>query len=215
MSFVDDDSRASAIAEAANGVFDEVLFVKESPADISAFLIAASALPVLDGVPLFLTDTARDPAVLESAAAARDRFEQVRGTAPARPSGPTFDALAVAYAARHGAAGFDTFAYTAQSHDAAWLVCMGHAWGLYQHDEVSGFRIAQGLRRASLGQDVSLRASSWNLLKAAFKVGSSVDVEGASGVLDYDVAGETTAPVEVWTITAGGDDFESQEVYLP
>ena len=213
--FANDGARADAIADVANGGYDEVLFVSSDSSDVIAFLLGTDSVGGFDGIPLFLTDGARNVDVLNEAASASSRFSQVRGTAPAQPAGPIYDSFAASFAAEYGGLDVTVLSYTAQSFDAAWLVFMGHAWAFHQTDGISGENIARGLRQVSSGDAVSIRPTSWNLVKAAFQSGVSVDVEGASGLLDYDSSGETSASIDVWTIAPSDDDFITVETFEP
>lgn len=212
--FADETARADAIADVANGAFDEVLFISSDSSDVVAFLLGIASLSGFDDLPVFLTDSARNADVLSETGPAQGRYLQIRGTGPAQPSGPVYDSFAVTYASEYGGADVSVFSFTAQSFDAAWLVMMGHAWAFHQRFEIiSGTNIARGLRRMSAGDPVAIRPTNWNLVKAAFESGASVDVEGASGQLDFDAAGETTAPIDVWTIAPSNDDFIVQSSF--
>ncbi|MBM4367534.1 MAG: hypothetical protein FJ102_15080, partial [Deltaproteobacteria bacterium] len=47
-------------------------------------------------------------------------------------------------------------------------------------------------------------------------VANDVNVQGASGALDYDpVTEETTGPIDVWVIAADGESFEVAETIEP
>jgi hypothetical protein len=61
----------------------------------------------------------------------------------------------------------------------------------------------------SEGEELEIRPTNWNPVKAQFKAGNIIDVLGASGELDFDpVTEETTAPIEIWRIHRDGDAFE-------
>ncbi len=214
--FSDPTGRSDAIALAANGGFDEILFVSSDSADVVAFLQGAAALDTLDETPLFLPDSARNSDVLEEARdAAGDLFPHVRGTAPANPTGAVYDSFQVGYSSEYGGADVSVFSFTAQSFDAAWLVIYGHAWATYQEDQVTGTTIARGFRQVSDGDEVDIRPVDWNLVKASFESGNSIDVFGASGALDYASNGETSAPIDVWVVNAAGDDFDVVSTLSP
>ena len=144
------------------------------------------------------------------------RLEQVRGTVVTQPAGAVYDSFAASYAAEYAGEDVSVLSYTAQSFDAGWLVIMGHAWAYHQEGgEISGVNIARGLRRVSTGDEAPIRPTSWNLVKAAFKDGVSLDVLGASGELDYAANGETSAPIDVWTVAPTFDDFVVESTFVP
>jgi hypothetical protein len=61
---------------------------------------------------------------------------------------------------------------------------------------------------------VDIQPTSWNTVVDAFRMGAGINVQGASGPLDYDPATEeTTAPISLWVIredteAPSGYDFE-------
>lgn len=202
--FADAAQRDTAIAMAATANVDEVLFISSQPADIIAFLDTAATLSGYDQKTLFLTDAAANADVLTGANSAR--FSQVRGSRPApldESRDLVYAGFIAAYTAEYGA-DVRPFSFTANAYDAAWLVAYGAAWAIYQDGEVRGQTIAQGLRKVSGGTEVDIVPTSWNLVKQSFQSGQAVDVEGASGQLDYDPATEeTSAPIEIWEIQGG------------
>ncbi len=189
------------------GDVDEVLFISSSLDEVVTFLGAASVLTGYAGVDLMLTDTARNQDLLDEAADAIDDLGTIRGTSPALPTGPVYDAFQAAYTVAYGE-DVTGRSYTAHAYDAAWLVAYGAAWADAQGDPRSGVAIARGLRRISDGAPVEIRAAGWDVVTSAFALGDGVDVEGASGELDYDdVTGETSGPIELWEIAADGESF--------
>jgi branched-chain amino acid transport system substrate-binding protein len=207
--------RSDALAQIEYGGFDEVLFASSDATDVIAFVQGSVPLTGFDTLPIFLTDAARNADVLEALKGQEDRLAQVRGTVVTQPAGQVYGSFAASYAAEYGADDVSVYSYTAQSFDAAWLVIMGHAWALYQEGEVSGINIARGMRRVSSGDETEIRPTNWNFVKASFEEGQSVDVVGASGELDYDGTGETSAPIDVWTVLPSADDFEVVETFTP
>lgn len=205
--FSEETSRSDAIAQAANGGFDELLFVSSDSADVVSFLQGVVTLDTLDDTPLFLSDSARNADVLEEAGAAV--LERVRGTAPATPAGAVNDSFQVSYASEYGGADVSVLSFTAQSFDAMWLTIYGHAWALAQEEGgVTGLNIARGLKRVSNGDSVDMRPNNWNLVKASFASGDSIDVVGASGSLDFASNGETNATIDVWVVNETSDGFD-------
>lgn len=203
------------IGEIGTGGFDEVLFISSEATDVAGFLLGAKGIPAFEGMPIFLTDAARNADVLADGADADGLFDQIRGTAPANPAGPVFDTFSASYGFAFGDDP-STLSYTAQAFDAAWLVIYGHAWALYREDRViNGTNIARGLRHVSSGPAVDIVGTKWNEVKDHFSKGESIDVYGASGELDYDpITEETVATIDVWVI--GDDDvFTTVDTYVP
>jgi branched-chain amino acid transport system substrate-binding protein len=191
---------ASQLADTAA---EEVVFISSQAADVAAFLNAAGAGELLakyQAKGIFLTDAAANADVLMTAQS--DLFPNVRGTRPARPTGPVNAAFNGAYASAYAGEDVSKFSFTAHAFDAAWLVMYGVAWSQLQLGEISGLGIARGLRRVSgPGETVEVGGSKYKTVIQAFRNGNAVDVVGASGELNYDPAiEETTAPIEVWHI---------------
>lgn len=210
---------ADAVADAANGGYDEVLFVSSEADDVVGFLLAADTLDFVGkGIGIFLTDAARNTDVLTGASSASDLFSLVHGSAPATPAGPVYDSFAASYAAAYSGEDVTVLSYTAQSFDAAWLAIYGTAWSSYNEPAVTGLGIARGLRKISSGTAIDVRPTAWNEVKARFAAGESVDVTGASGELDYDSnTGETSAAIEIWVIdsSSGSPTFATDHVFSP
>ncbi len=208
----DDEAQiADAVVTVGQSGATEVLFVSSQTPHVVSFLNAVAATSSLDDKNLFLSDAAANGDVLSGAADAV--FSRVRGTRPSAASGPVYSAFQAAYAAEFGG-DVSVFSFTAHAYDAAWLVLYGMAYASFSSDEIRGPTIAQGLRRVSdpAGEVVELRASQWRTAVQAFRSESTLNVNGASGTLDFDPATEeTSAPIEVWRISddcAGGDEIE-------
>ncbi len=214
--FTSESDRSDAITDAGAGDFDEVLFISSDSEDIIAFLNSAALLEGYQDVPIFLTDSARNADVLENAAEAEALFPLLRGTAPSLPSGAVYEAFQVSYASEYAGEDVSIYSYTANAFDAAWMLIYGSVWSLSQEGALSGVGIARGLRRLSYGDEVEVRSSYWNTIKAHLSEGQSVDISGASGELDFDSeTEETTAPIDIWVINSSGDDFEVIDTIYP
>jgi branched-chain amino acid transport system substrate-binding protein len=167
-------------------------------------------------MPIFLADGARDEQLLTEVQNGRALFDQVRGTAPSTPAGDVYDSFAAAYASAYDPGRASDSVYTSYSYDAAWLAVYGTAWAQYQTGTIDGTGIAKGLRRVSEGDPEIIRSNSWTDVRAHFEVGQSVDVDGASGHLDYDpVTEETSGTVDIWVINADQSGFTTVDVYDP
>ncbi len=83
------------------------------------------------------------------------------------------------------------------------MLAAGTAWARLNETEITGTTIARGLRKMSSGaaQTIPLQRSGWSALTNAFEQGNAINIEGASGELDFDpVTEETDAVVEVWIV---------------
>lgn len=207
--------RNAAATDAGSGTDEEVVFISSQTSDASAFLLFAESFAGYADKDVFLTDAAHNLDLLTEAASASALFPRVRGSAPAPLAGVTYDAFLASYRAEFGAEA-QSFSFSANAYDAAWLTLLGATWALLQEDDLGGRSLARGLRHLSGGVPVTLGADALSLTRDRFRLGEAIDIEGASGALDYDsVLEETTAPVEVWTISTDASSFVSQYEVTP
>jgi branched-chain amino acid transport system substrate-binding protein len=206
--FASSAERDAAIAGSATGSPEEILFISGEISDSVAFLNVAGRTPAFEGIGVFLTDTSKtDDIFTETAPAAASVFERLRLTAPAPGRGAVYDTFAAAYAARYPEDPRQ-FGFLPQAYDATWLLIYGTAWAVYQEGSVTGTHIGRGLRRVSSGTSSDITGAAWRAVRSAFRGGSPVNVNGASGALDYDPSTEETeAPIEVIVALIRCDDM--------
>lgn len=185
----------------AGGSFEEVLFVSSDVDDVNAFLNIAGQDINYDGMGIFLTDAAANNSVIGVGSSAR--YPQVRGTRP-KPLDSTdrvYQIFLNSFFAEYGVSA-DGQVFTANAYDAGWLMVYGTAWAeANEGGVINGQNLAKGLRRLSSGNDVDIGPTEFNMVKQAFDAGTSVNVTGASGRLDYDpTTEETSSDVDVWSI---------------
>ncbi|WP_199351033.1 ABC transporter substrate-binding protein [Haliangium ochraceum] len=185
------------------GGFDEVLFISSSIDDIVGFLNTSAEFAGYDGKGIFLAEAAASDDVLNVADATR--FPQVRGSRPRardRDSDLVYANFLSAYSFAYKEDA-DGQVFTANSYDAGWLIAFGVSWALINEGSLDGTSIARGLRRLSSGPTVNLDGEGWATMLESFGNGESININGASGSLDYDNSTEETATeVEIWTISA-------------
>lgn len=220
----DGTGRDTQVATSGGEPFDEVLFISGNIDDYIAFLNAAASLSSYDDRAIFLTDAGRDTKLLENTPGARDLYDQIRGSAPAVPTGTLYDFFQSAFAAAYapGYSASDS-SYTSYAYDAGWLAIYGTAWSLYNEadacsddDHICGLGAARGMRRISDGATVEIMATTWNTVQASFQVGQSINVSGASGDLNFNPeTGETVGPVDIWQINSTSDGFNTVTTISP
>jgi len=169
---------------------------------------------VVDGTfgekPIFLADGGQDVEIFEAVSGIEERLGQIAGSAPTRERTDGYESFAAEYTSKYGESP-DQTPYTARSYDAAWLLIMGTAWSQHQESldgAINGLGAARGLRMISdpNGPEIRTGPSDWNLLQAQFEQGNRVNVQGASGPLDFDPeTGETTSAIDIWAIVANGN----------
>ena len=204
--FSSDSDRLAALdmaAEAA-GEYEELLYFAGSDGDTEFMISRAVDDSRFDGKTLVLADVAAVESQLDGANA--DVLSRIRGVRPKPPSDsdPVFSAYLAAFANEYPQPG-DADAripFAANTFDGTWMIAGGIAWALSQEQGVvSGVTIARGLRKMSSGSSTTtpLRRSGWSQLTNAFRSGESINIQGASGLLDYDlVTEEREGVVEIW-----------------
>ncbi|QRK13071.1 ABC transporter substrate-binding protein [Archangium violaceum] len=172
--------------------------------DATAILEEASTRTNLkreNGHQWFFSDSVKDAALLadpEAAALAQDFY----GTAPAQGTGQAFDIFSSRFIDKYkkDPAGY---AYTSNAYDAMYLMALGAAYAQGTANAVTGAKMAEGLTRVSSGTsgtNTQLTNSNFTYLAEELAAGRSVNVDGASGPLDFDAAGEASSPVELWQV---------------
>ena len=199
--YEDGGQMAEAVAMAGSSGVQEVLFISSDIPTIIGFLDSIATLEEYNDIGIFMTDPGASSDVLAQANATS--LAKVRGTRPA-PLDENQDVYAsfiAAYAAKFSD-DVRGFPYTPNVFDAAWLLMYGAAWAVLREDGViNGPNIARGLRHVSGGQSVEVRPSGWASVLQEYRDGHGVNVEGASGELDFDPATEeASAGIEVWHV---------------
>ncbi len=155
----------------------------------------------------FFTDGAKDATKLlapELAAEVKQIIANAKGTAPASPSGPTYEFFRANMKSE-----FQTdpanFSFTAQAYDAAYVGAYGVIWASREGTNYDGRQVAEGMGRLSApGADipfVNLTATEWPKGKNALAGGGTVNVIGTSGPLNFDAStGEAPGRIEIWSV---------------
>ena len=186
-----------------------VLIVYPSEArDLVSRARTVPALTRANGFRWYLVDAAKDPAILRNedggVAVTMTELDQALGTAPAQGAGGAFASFRDSFRTRYGTDP-NSFSYTSHSYDAMWLVMLASAFA-QSTNELSGPRLREGMGKLSAAQaSIPVRVDKWTEASNLLLGGQSINVEGASGPLDFDLdAGVPGAPHEVWQISDGG-----------
>jgi branched-chain amino acid transport system substrate-binding protein len=200
--FSDDAGLASAVATVKASDVQEVFVISSVTSDIANFLSAAHTIGGYDDIQIFLPDAAADVDTFNNTDA-DDLLDQIRGTRPSVPAGQLYDTFKAAYQATYQQDPEATV-YMPLAYDAGWLMAYSVAWSLAQEGELTPKGMGGGMRHVSNGTPTDLLATNWNTVKASFKAATAVDVQGASGALDYSpIDEETTAPIDIWVYRDG------------
>ena len=197
-------------------------FVASSAADDSYTCASVDRCPFSDGgATIYFADGGKDLGIFEAVTGIERILDRIHGTAPAHELGSVYNVFADSFDAEWGSGTADSTPFTSYAYDAAWLVIYGSAWAHYNEAAIDGLGVARGLRRISEKRSgttqVDVGRSAWNSVRAEFEAAQPIDVQGASGTLDYDPnTGETSAPIEYWCVTTlGGDGLSFATVNHP
>jgi branched-chain amino acid transport system substrate-binding protein len=213
-SYADGTALAQLIPRTFNEGADEVVYFTGESADVVTFLDTASVTPENVGVPIFLADAAADTAIFDVAGGSA-MLPYVRGSRPQVPEGQRFDDFSITYNAEYGASP-DESVFTSYSFDASWLALYGAMWADIEGEPVTGETIGRGILRLSSGDDLDIGYFTLGQVRSAFEAGNPVNIEGASGSLDFDSqTGEVSNPIEVWVVDADAETFVPVKVCEP
>lgn len=175
------------------------------PDDAAHIVTAAAGHPELQrsaGHQWFFTDAAKSPSIISNSPPGE--VENALGTAPAKGAGPAYTVFRNSFSSQFGI-NADNYAFVENDYDALYVLALGSAFAAGSGTgEVTGSKIAEGLGHLETGATMQLGTLSFANAASTLQAGGSVNVEGASGHLDFDVAtGEAPAPIELWTVDAG------------
>lgn len=195
-----DFDRRDQTAAGLSASVDEVLFVSSQSSHAAEFVRQASMDPALGTKQLFLTDSAASAAFQTQITDLMSIWPAIRGTRPRVLTNEANTVFERDFMATYGVDASD-FTFTVQAYDAAWLLFIASAWAVHQESGISGTNLARGVRHTVGGAAFELRPNAFRSIVSAFEAGDSVDVTGASGELQYDLATEELAgDFEIWTV---------------
>jgi branched-chain amino acid transport system substrate-binding protein len=145
----------------------------------------------------FFTDATEDPSFVSAVGGSNFTFQH-EGTGSSTPSTPAFSAYASAFQAKYGKPA-DPGTFSENVYDAAYLL----AGAMQAGNKADAATIAANIRAVSSPPGMAVGPGQWAQIRAALSAGTDVNYDGASGAVDLDVNGETTAPYDIWKVAAG------------
>ncbi|GEM_PF-3144330 len=185
---------------------DYVVMVADQDLAVAAY-DGFATYPNLKKAKLLLSDALHKQALYKAVKDAK-QLQGALGTLPGDPAGKVFDAFKQNFKNRFSADASQR-SFTGHSYDATYTVILAHAWALRDNPDkaVTGADLAQGLTKLSdlKGTKYTLEPTSYIDATKDLLAGKSINIEGASGPLDFDSkTGEPTSAVEVWRMKADG-----------
>jgi branched-chain amino acid transport system substrate-binding protein len=198
------DDTGQAVMQAAQTA-PSVVVIIGFPADVVAVLNSSFASPAFDGVSFYLTQGGKFPDIFTEVSDA-SRLEGMKGTAIAAADPATSDAFAwfkPQFEQKYETS-TDSVADIANVFDAAMLLALSGSYALGSKQKLDGTHMAHGLTHVESGAKQPLYPPNFAPAADALAKGQDIDIEGASGHLDFNTStGEAKADIEVWKIQGG------------
>jgi branched-chain amino acid transport system substrate-binding protein len=162
----------------------------------------------------FFSDSAKD-AGLVSDTTVRAQIQNAYGTAPATTGGQAFVSFQSRFISKYSGVDPKDYSFTSHSYDSMYLLGLAVAYSQGTSGSVTGPKMAEGLTKVSNGPQPPIQLTLTNFTEAANRLASnqSIDVEGASGSLQFDDTGEAPSPIELWQVV--NTSFKSVENISP
>jgi branched-chain amino acid transport system substrate-binding protein len=182
-----------------------------APSEITPIITSTAMSSTLSydaGHRWFFSDSAKQPLLVTQQTL--PEITEALGTTPAQGTGIAFADFRSRYRDLFGIEASD-FSFTAHSYDAAFLIMLCAAYAARDNGAVTGPRMSEGIAKLSLptgsdgGMSFQLKPTAWREASSELNAGRPINVEGASGQLDFDLdAGAPSSPYEIWQVTDAG-----------
>ncbi|QSQ10717.1 ABC transporter substrate-binding protein [Myxococcus landrumensis] len=166
----------------------------------------------------FFTDASKEAGLFTALGAQKNLIEGAYGTAPAqsRPGDTVYLTFRERFRTSNNNTDPGQFSFTAHAYDSMYLVALGAAYAagadINTPQPITGDRIAQGLSKVT--PPAGTPASTFSLGFAQFtdarneiRTGKFINVQGASGALDFDATGEASSEYELFRVEGGAFKF--------
>lgn len=164
----------------------------------------------------YFTDGAKDATAMfdtKLSPAVAAIISKSTGTAPASPSGTVYDTFRANYNAKFQREASD-FSFTAHAYDATYVGAYGVIWASRENDAYDGNQVAEGMLKLSSGNITDISFGMWSNGKTALSNGTSIDIRGASGELQFNPdTGEAPGGIEIWNVV--NNKFATFDVVFP
>jgi branched-chain amino acid transport system substrate-binding protein len=214
---------AAVAAVAAEAGLDAIVFGGDAE-DASVFLEKIVAIPELEArtdLPLILPELGRDGDLFAAAdAVVREGAKPFDYVFTSEPYVDTTTKAYQAYADEFSSLFPDDdpmgAAYMPHTYDAFYMVALGTAWAMCVQQHMDGESVARGMRHLTLEEgdvghiQIDFDRNGWQAGMQQFRFDDHLDVDGASGPLEYDLATEElkSSVRSMLQATPMGDGFQ-------
>jgi branched-chain amino acid transport system substrate-binding protein len=180
---------------------------EDDATSVIRFAAGSTNLKVSAGHRWFFTDSAKDAGLLDDQTV-MSQIQNAYGTAPAVNGGQAFNSFQSRFSAKYNGVDPEKYSFTSHAYDAMYLFGLAMAYSQGTSGMVTGPKMAEGLTKMSSGpQPVQLTSVNFTEAATELAANRSIDVEGASGSLQFDETGEAPSPVELWQVGNGTFNF--------
>jgi branched-chain amino acid transport system substrate-binding protein len=202
--FYERRGEVAAAVTALNGFDPDITVLVGFEDDARRIIQQAATEPNLSrasGHRWLFTDSVKDVTLLQDSTA-RAQVDGSYGTAPAQGAGQAYNAFSSRFLTKYNKNPAD-YSFISHAYDAMYLMVLGAAYSQGTTNAVTGAKMAEGLTKLSTGTsstNTQLTSTNFTFLLGEMSAGRPLNVEGASGRLDFDDKGEASSPIELWRV---------------
>lgn len=159
-----------------------------------------------------LSDGGQSVDLLDFIAANPEMVDRIEGVAPDGRNGDLYETFNLRFRNRYGE---DAASFTANAYDATYIIAYA-ASSLPNDELITGAALAGAIERLVDGSPVESGPDNIGAARNILLSGNTIDFEGASGSLQFDLqTGDVAANMVLWRVGLDvRDEFEFQEVQL-
>lgn len=204
---IDGKGLEAAVKSAAADAAKAVVVVATVPLTAQVANLA-NAEPALKSIKLFVADGACDSSLAAQTFGAGVSLAGGQCTRPGQPATPIYTQFRDRFQSEYEGKDPALSSYSQHAYDTIYSVVLAHAWALRAGGpgKIDGLSLAEGLRHLSKGDDHPYKPSEINVMESNLGKGQDINVEGASGPLDFNPdTGEAPSGYEGWVLGEHGE----------
>ena len=141
-------------------------------------------------------------------------WPRIQGTTFQRLDTATYQTFRQNYSAEFGGREAKDFPFSDKAFDAAYIIALAITSSA-DPLTATGAEIALQIRKMTGGSsEFTLNTTDFNSAATALSQGQIIDIEGASGTLDFDTRGDVPSDLARWSVTAGSFDASEPIVVM-